>query len=848
MAITTKYNPRDTLKHVDSLINKQDYKEREKEYGYDKPENAMPFSRELGNSIADLMLQIQKDYYKFVSSSEKSVGSFISELTLTTSKLNRELLNTQDYKKYQPLILKVQSVSAEVTTLLNNALNKVNNIRDKALLKMYDNLGDVKKLLSKNDGGEVELKKIKKHHDSSLKIADVTLEEIKKILEKAYDEAINKVMSVAQEFDTTKINELKNLLVKNRKALNEVNQKGKDIQDALKYIPEVPDLSQVKVPVLFPDKDNKAIGIEGYSTPFLMMPDQKPKDFASLLTNAMEDVLDVCDIVETSTKQAKMVKEKSFNPYIADLENKIKDLADNVLNFFDKSVKQIIPEEIFELTREAKEFLKEQKDLLKDYDETVQGYGNLKNIIINDTGILGTEKLANQINSSMNKIGGEVQGVVGEMLKQATQKTMQEFNNIMGPIPFLKDIFSQHMSGSQNELSKMDPIHKHGPKGGIDLAFQPNKFDSQNNTIKKAEAERMRAKKGVEVAEARRADDAKKILKKLRKDIAEQKTSKISQIGIEKGEGKTIGGLCGDEMGTRIEKSFQSLVNGASYSLAYSQQTNEVTLREQELDANKNMDNKITLTNKSKDAVSSVVGSCDRGSNWAINAYTRKFVNNYHIDSIRKENVDLHSQSEQGLLQTQLPKEEIVAVFVDMAQNNYDAAVDILEHLDNVKGRIDEWHNTSKWMDDFNKKIIKLKKTFNKMKKNKNTIKKVAQSKLLDIIKDFISKFLANFKKLFSNAFGGSDNSNSNSNSYEGVINIGTGQLLGNNETTIVKENEENKNIIGGYGPNGEFLSSQDELYNAWRLHLGDKLSHFDDKNKDGIITEDEVIKKRGYN
>ena len=43
----TKYNPKDTLKHVDSLINKNDYKEREKEYGYDKPENAMPFSREL---------------------------------------------------------------------------------------------------------------------------------------------------------------------------------------------------------------------------------------------------------------------------------------------------------------------------------------------------------------------------------------------------------------------------------------------------------------------------------------------------------------------------------------------------------------------------------------------------------------------------------------------------------------------------------------------------------------------------------------------------------------------------------------------------------------------------------
>lgn len=746
----TKYNPKDTLKHVDSLINKNDYKEREKEYGYDKPENAMPFSRELGNSVAELMLQVQKEYYKFISSSEQSVGTYIGELSQTVNKLTKELTTSLDYNKYQYQIIRVQEVSADVSRLLNKALDTVTKEKNDAMIKMYNNLGDVKKVLKQNDGGSVELSKIKKSHEECLKTAEKSLDKIKEILKKAYQEAEGKIQSVADSFDGSVTVELKRLLNKNQQTFSEINEKGTDIQKALEYIPEVPDLSQVEVPILFTDKDNKAVGVEGYSTPFLMMPGQKPKDFASLLTSAMKDVTDVCTVIDRSEKQARLAKEKSLNPYLADLEKNIKHVSEDILNFFDKTIKQIIPQEIFELSKESKKFLKKQEEKLKDYDDGLNKYGNLKNILVNDTGVLGTQKLDKQIKDSMKSVGRKAKGVVGEILNVASGKTMSEFNNIMGPIPFLKDIFSQHMSGSQNELSKMGPIKKHGPRGGINMAFQPRKFDSENGTIKKAEQERLRAVRGCQMAESKRAQDARKILKKLEEDISNKKTSKISAIGIEKGEGKIIGGLSGNVMGTRIEQFHQRLVNGASYSMAYSQQNSEVRIREEALDANKNLNNKNTLTNKSKDCVSSVVGSCDRTSNWAINAYTNKIVKNYHIDSIRKENVDLHSQSEQGLLQTQLPREEIVSVFVDLAQNNYDAAVDTLEHLDNVKSRIDEWQDKSHWMKDFDRTVKKLKIDFNVMKNNKNILRKSTISKLFDLVKDFKSKFLAKFKDLLN--------------------------------------------------------------------------------------------------
>lgn len=746
----TKYNPKDTLKHVDSLINKNDYKEREKEYGYDKPENAMPFSRELGNSVAELMLQVQKEYYKFISSSEQSVGTYIGELSQTVNKLTKELTASLDYNKYQYQIIRVQEVSADVSRLLNKALDTVTKEKNDAMIKMYNNLGDVKKVLKQNDGGSVELSKIKKSHEECLKTAEQSLDKIKEILKKAYQEAEGKIQSVADSFDGSVTVELKRLLNKNQQTFSEINEKGTDIQKALQYIPEVPDLSQVEVPILFTDKDNKAVGVEGYSTPFLMMPGQKPKDFASLLTSAMKDVTDVCTVIDRSEKQARLAKEKSLNPYLADLEKNIKHVSEDILNFFDKTIKQIIPQEIFELSKESKKFLKKQEEKLKDYDDGLNKYGNLKNILVNDTGVLGTQKLDKQIKDSMKSVGRKAKGVVGEILNVASGKTMSEFNNIMGPIPFLKDIFSQHMSGSQNELSKMGPIKKHGPRGGINMAFQPRKFDSENGTIKKAEQERLRAVRGCQMAESKRAQDARKILKKLEEDISNKKTSKISAIGIEKGEGKIIGGLSGNVMGTRIEQFHQRLVNGASYSMAYSQQNSEVRIREEALDANKNLNNKNTLTNKSKDCVSSVVGSCDRTSNWAINAYTNKIIKNYHIDSIRKENVDLHSQSEQGLLQTQLPREEIVSVFVDLAQNNYDAAVDTLEHLDNVKSRIDEWQDKSHWMKDFDRTVKKLKIDFNVMKNNKNILRKSTISKLFDLVKDFKSKFLAKFKDLLN--------------------------------------------------------------------------------------------------
>ena len=119
MVIKTKYDPKTTLKHVESLINKEDYKTREKEYNYDKPENAMPFSRELGNSIVELMLQVQKEYYKYISSSERSVGTFIGELNQTLNKLTKELTETLEYNKYRPQILKVQNVASQVTIDLN---------------------------------------------------------------------------------------------------------------------------------------------------------------------------------------------------------------------------------------------------------------------------------------------------------------------------------------------------------------------------------------------------------------------------------------------------------------------------------------------------------------------------------------------------------------------------------------------------------------------------------------------------------------------------------------------------------------------------------------------------------
>lgn len=777
MAITkTKYNPKDTLKHVESLINKNEYKERETAYGYDKPENAMPFSRELGNSVAELMLQVQKDYYKFISSSEQSVGAYIGELSQTINKLTKELTASLDYKKYQYQIIRVQEVSAEVTTLLNKALDTVTKEKNDAMIKMYNNLGDVKKVLKQDDGGKVELSKIKKSHEECLKTASKSLDKIKEILNKAYQEADEKVNSVAQGFDGSVTTELRRILNKNQQTFSDIDKKGTEIQDALNYIPQVPDLSQVEVPILFTDKNNKAVGVEGYSTPFLMMPGQKPKDFANLLTSAMKDVTDVCDIIDSTEKQAKKAKEKSLNPYLADLEKNIKHVSENILNFFDKTVKQIIPQEVFELSKEAKKFLEKQKEHLDKYDKDLGHYGNLKNILVNDTGILGTQKLDQQIKDSMKKIGKQAKGVVGEMLNVAGQKTMGEFNNIMGSIPFLKDIFSQHMSGSQNELSKMGSIKKHGPRGGISMGFQPSKFDSENGTIKKAEQERLRAVRGCAMAESKRAQDAKKILKKLEKEISEKKTSKISAIGIENGDGKLIGGLSGNVMGTRIEQFHQRLVNGASYSMAYSQQNSEVRIREEALDANKNMDNKNTLTNKSKDCVSSVVGSCDRTANWAINAYTNKIVKNYHIDSIRKENVDLHSQSEQGLLQTQLPREEIVTVFVDLAQNNYDAAVDTLEHLDNVKGRIDEWKDNSHWMKDFNNTVKKLKITFNTMKTNKNILRKSTISKLFDLVKNFSSKFIANFEDLLSSDFNSSSGSSNNETTEKALIgNINNG-------------------------------------------------------------------------
>lgn len=766
----TKYNPKDTLKHVDSLINKNDYKEREKEYGYDKPENAMPFSRELGNSIAELMLQVQKEYYKFISSSEQSIGAYIGELSQTVNKLTKELTVSLDYNKYQYQIIRVQEVSADVSRLLNKALDTVTKEKNDAMIKMYNNLGDVKKVLKQNDGGSVELSKIKKSHEECLKTAEQSLDKIKEILKKAYQEAEGKVQSVADSFDSSVTVELKRLLNKNQQTFSEINEKGTDIQKALQYIPEVPDLSQVEVPILFTDKDNKAVGVEGYSTPFLMMPGQKPKDFASLLTSAMKDVTDVCTVIDRSEKQARLAKEKSLNPYLADLEKNIKHVSEDILNFFDKTIKQIIPQEIFELSKESKKFLKKQEEKLKDYDEGLNKYGNLKNILVNDTGVLGTQKLDKQIKDSMKSVGRKTKGVVGEILNVASGKTMSEFNNIMGPIPFLKDIFSQHMSGSQNELSKMGPIKKHGPRGGINMAFQPRKFDSENGTIKKAEQERLRAVRGCQMAESKRAQDARKILKKLEEDISNKKTSKISAIGIEKGEGKIIGGLSGNVMGTRIEQFHQRLVNGASYSMAYSQQNSEVRIREEALDANKNLNNKNTLTNKSKDCVSSVVGSCDRTSNWAINAYTNKIVKNYHIDCIRKENVDIHSQSEQGLLQTQLPREEIVSVFVDLAQNNYDAAVDTLEHLDDMKSRIDEWQDKSHWMKAFDKTVKKLKIDFNVMKNNKNILRKSTISKLFDLVKDFKSKFLAKFKDLLNSVLSslGLNSSDSNSETKTG--------------------------------------------------------------------------------
>jgi hypothetical protein len=196
--VVTKYDPRQTLKLIDSLINKNDYVERLTEYNPDKRENAMPYSRELGEVTITLMTAIQQEYYNFCSQIDISVSAFSVSLLSAVKEVSDEIVNTNDYAKLLNQLLKIQNVVGEVNIDLANLRDEIDIEKNDVLINMYNDLSTVKHLISASDTGEAEISKIKVCEENTLKSSKDSISKIQNKLKTELNNITNKVMSVRQ--------------------------------------------------------------------------------------------------------------------------------------------------------------------------------------------------------------------------------------------------------------------------------------------------------------------------------------------------------------------------------------------------------------------------------------------------------------------------------------------------------------------------------------------------------------------------------------------------------------------------------------------------------------------------